>query len=240
MKNELMIKIGENEIKCIFLDGFYSNISPTSNLHSHNYTEIHILCGGAATFEIENESREFSGFHAFALPAGLLHRFSVIDGARHSAFLVETNLSKFVQKEIPEPLAFDFFNEIEKCEVSNDYTKISAYISLFCADLLELSPLTPTPITDIAFIVNNFFSVNYAKEASLAELAAELHYSEKQTARLVKKHTGKTFKQAMIDYRMSIAQHLAKNTNMSLSEIAERVGYNSYNGFWQVYRQYQK
>ncbi len=241
MKNELNVKIGNREIKCILLDGFYAGSDPTVNLHRHNYAEIHILCGKAATLELENEALTFSGCNSFAIPAGALHRFSGMDdGVLHSAFLIEAELPEFSQKAIPETLALDFFEETKKCEVSNDYNKIAAYISLFCCDLSALEPLCATPITDIAFIINNFLSVNYANESSLSELAAELHYSEKQTARLVKKYTGKTFRQAMIDYRMSIASHLAKNTDMPLSEIAERVGYNSYNGFWQVYRQYQK
>ena len=82
--------------------------------------------------------------------------------------------------------------------------------------------------------------MNYNKSVSLADLAAELHYSEKQTARLVQKHTGRTFKQAVVDYRVSVARQLERTTDLPLSEIAKQVGYNSYNGFWRSYRQRDK
>ena len=240
MKNELTVKIGTREVKCILLDGFYMNTPPTGNLHRHNYTEIHILCGELVCLELENKQLSFSGSCVFAIPAGKLHRFLDATNARHTAFLIESETDDFWQTDIPETTALAFFAEIEKCSDSGDYTKIAAYISLLCGDMIGERTLEVTPITDTAFIINNFFSVNYNKEASLADLAAELHYSEKHTERLVQKHTGMTFRQAMIEYRMSVASHLAKTTDMPLSEIAERVGYNSYNGFWQAYRQYQK
>ena len=240
MKNELSVKIGTRDVKCILLDGFYMNMPLTGNLHRHNYTEIHILCGESTCFELENRKLCFSGSCVFAIPAGKLHRFFCADGVQHSAFLIEAETEKFLQLDIPKETALSFFDEIKKCKDSENYTKVAAYISLLCSDIIGADALTATPITDTAFIINNFFSVNYSKEATLSDLAAELHYSEKHTERLVRKHTGMTFKQAMIEYRMSVASHLAKTTDMPLSEIAERVGYNSYNGFWQAYRQYQK
>ena len=237
MKNELLVRLGDSDVKCILMDGFYTPGPPTRTLHRHNYTEIHVISGARASFELDNREVTFEGFCAFALPHGVMHRFLSAEGeVRHSAFLTEQPLSAFTRCEISESVANDFFAETERCAETGNYARMSALISLLCCGIFDSCRQEATPVTDVAFIVNNFFSVNYNKNVSLADLAAELHYSEKQTARLVQKHTGRTFKRAIVDYRMSVARQLERTTDLPLSEIAKQVGYNSYNGFWRVYK----
>ncbi len=241
MKSELNFKIGAREVKCILLNGFQSNVPPTKTLHRHNYTEVHIISGDRVSFELENRIMLFSGSCIFAVPAGQLHCFpGDFENVCHSAFLIELSLEEFVSKKISDATSLSFFEALDGCSESSDYTKIAAYFAIFCNDLFCTEPLNVTPITDPAFIINDFLSMNYNKEVGLADLAAELHYSEKQTERLIKKHTGLTFKQAIVGYRMALAQHLMKTTNLPLSEIAQRVGYRSYNGFRQAYKQFGK
>lgn len=241
MKNELSVRLGDSDIKCILMDGFYTPDPPTRTLHRHNYTEIHVISGARVIFELDNREVTFDGFNAFALPSGVMHRFLSADGeVRHSAFLTEQPLSAFTRCELSAPVAEDFFAEAAMCAKTGNYARISALISLLCCNIFESCRQEATPVTDVAFIVNNFFSVNYNKNVSLSDLAAELHYSEKQTARLVQKHTGRTFKQAIVDYRMSVARQLERTTDLPLSEIAKQVGYNSYNGFWRAYKPQDK
>ena len=75
---------------------------------------------------------------------------------------------------------------------------------------------------------------------TIADLARQLHFSEKHTARLVLKHTGQTFTQALTAQRMTIARHLAATTDMSLGDISRYVGYRSYSGFWKAYEKGRK
>ena len=95
-----------------------------------------------------------------------------------------------------------------------------------------------TPMMDTAFIIHEFFSRGYNLDLRLSDLAELLHLSEKQTARLVEIHTGKTFKQALIAQRMNNARHLIALGEMSFAEIGEQLGYQSYAGFYKAYFKY--
>lgn len=73
----------------------------------------------------------------------------------------------------------------------------------------------------------------------LSDLAARLYLSEKQTERLVLKHTGQTFKQKLSDTRVAMANVLIRETEMPLHKVAEYVGYSSYSGFWKALQKTQ-
>ena len=239
MRNELVLHVGNTEKKCILGNGFYSSAMPTRNLHKHNYAEVHVIARGNACLKYENDCLPLSEGDAFIVPQNTLHAFEYYDGnIRHTAFLVETACDKLRKKKQDSRLLGLFFDEIEECEKTGDYAKISAYMTIICCDLFADSPVEAKSITDHAFLINDFFSMNYTRDASLSDLASELHFSEKQTERLVLAHTGTTFKKAMIAYRMSVAKHLADTTDMPFSEIAKRVGYSSYNGFRKAYSKY--
>jgi len=66
------------------------------------------------------------------------------------------------------------------------------------------------------------------------ELARLLCVSEKQAERLILKHTGLPYKKAVIGRRREIANWLMENTDLPLTEIATRVGYKSYSGFYKA------
>ena len=68
----------------------------------------------------------------------------------------------------------------------------------------------------------------------LCDLAEIPHLSERQTERLVIKHMGKSFKEALLDIRTEMAKKLMETTDMPMSEIAKSVGYKSYAGFWKA------
>lgn len=239
MRDEIIVKIGKQEKKCILGNGFYSSTVPTPNLHKHNYAEIHVVAKGDICLRYDTQRIDIQSGSVFLIPENKLHVFErYTEGLVHTAFLIESKNNDFKCLSLPPQLLECFFNEIEACEKHGDYAKISAYISIICCDLFPESRLSSQRVTDHAFLINNFFSMNYTKDVSLSDLAAELHFSEKQTERLVLSHTGTTFKKAMVAYRMSIADHLAETTDLSFAEIAEKVGYNSYNGFRKAYSKY--
>lgn len=239
MRDELVVKIGNQEKKCILGNGFYSSSAPTPNLHKHNYAEIHVVAKGRVCLKCDTKLVDISSGSVFLIPENTLHIFeSYDDDLLHTAFLIESKAFEFKCRNMPQEILLRFLEEIKNCEETKDYAKVAAYISLICCELFPECALTAKNITDHAFLINNFFSMNYTKNVSLSDLAAELHFSEKQTERLVIYHTGTTFKKAMIDYRMSIAKHLADTTDLSFIEIAKKVGYNSYNGFRKAYAKY--
>jgi len=239
MIQQLQITLGSTTKKCILGNGFYRNGKPTRNLHKHNYGEIHVLAKGAAVLEVENQKLALTAGDVVLIPEGLLHAFSDTSAdVQHTAFLVESHGAALQKHPQPTALLELFMAQIAQAETSGNMTRVAAYISLLCSDFFPEATVKAETITDHAFLIHNYFSRHYNQEASLEELAQQLHFSQRQTARLVQQYTGMPFKQALIAYRMAIAHHLAQTTELSLAQIAPMVGYNSYNGFWKAYTQY--
>jgi len=75
---------------------------------------------------------------------------------------------------------------------------------------------------------------------TLSTLADFFHYSEPYLCTLIKQNTGQNFTELIKGLRMSEAVDYLINTNMSIGDIAEKVGYNSSDHFSRVFRsQYQ-
>ena len=239
MLQQLQISLGGSPKKCILGAGFYRNGKPTRNLHKHNYAEVHVLAKGTAVLEVETRQMELVAGDVVLIPADLLHVFAASsEDVQHTAFLVESHAGELQKHSQPVALLELFMEQISRAETTGNMTKVAAYISLLCSDFFPEASVNAEAITDHAFLIHNYFSRHYSQDASLEELAQQLHFSQRQTARLVQQYTGKPFKQAIIDYRMAIAQHLARTTDLSLAQIAPMVGYSSYNGFWKAYTRY--
>lgn len=237
MNYELTVRVA-NDIRTVFLqEGFFSDSAPTPHLHEHTYTEVHIIHGGKCSFAIGGKVYEVCAGELIAIPAHTMHTcLSFGEGAKHAAFQIKVKLPRIMLCTADSDVLDCFFSQINESEKTREFSKISAYISLLCSDLLSADVRMGNPITDYAFIIHEFFSNRYVHEVTLSDLAYELHLSEKQTDRLVQRYTGNTFRKELARQRISVAKHLESTTDMSLSEISRYVGYRSYSGFWKAYR----
>ena len=71
---------------------------------------------------------------------------------------------------------------------------------------------------------------------SLSELADEFHYSKPHMCTLIKQNTGVSFSTLIRQVRLSEASRYLLKTDLSISDIAEMVGYNSADNFSRVFR----
>ena len=102
--------------------------------------------------------------------------------------------------------------------------------------IFDTNKISAEKIVDYSFIIEEYLKINYARDIKLSDLASELNLSEKHTERLIKKYTGNTFKQELASIRIKTAQMLLASTDMTMTEISEYVGYNSYSGFYKAYK----
>lgn len=77
---------------------------------------------------------------------------------------------------------------------------------------------------------------DYAKQITVNSAAEQLFISSSHLMRLFKKETGKTFNEYLTDYRISLAKHFLENENLSISEVAARVGYTDSKYFSKIYK----
>ena len=84
-------------------------------------------------------------------------------------------------------------------------------------------------------LVLQYIQHNY-RTLTLSSLAEFFHYSEPHLCTLIKQNTGRNFTELIRQLRMSDAVNMLTGTDLKISEIAERVGYNSADHFSRVFR----
>jgi YesN/AraC family two-component response regulator len=86
--------------------------------------------------------------------------------------------------------------------------------------------------------VFQFIEANYHQSISLNQVAQAFGYSPSYLTGLVRLKTGQTVNHWIIKRRMTAAQALLMETNQSVNQIAEAVGYQNAVHFFRQFRQY--
>lgn len=233
MSYEFNLYINGKESKA-FVQNFLMNAEHiTRVIHCHRYAEVHIICGGYARFLIDDEVCDFSSGSVCIIPRGTYHCcIENSESAKHIAFQTEAIPDGFASGMLSETMVNELVGMIEEKGVQSDCGALSALLSFACSPFFD--KIRMKKMTDRAAVIHEFISKNYNKDIKVSDLAEVLHFSDKQTERLVKKYTGVTFKNALADYRITVAEYLEKNTSMNEAEIAAYVGYSTYSGFWKA------
>ena len=87
-------------------------------------------------------------------------------------------------------------------------------------------------------IRNVLYHVNtYAADGlHLEDVAQEFHVSPNYLSMLVRKETGKTYREHVIEAKMRVSKQLLDDTRMRVEEIAHAVGYENYISFYNMFR----
>ncbi len=84
-----------------------------------------------------------------------------------------------------------------------------------------------------------FVNSEFAEEITAEQVAEQVNMSYSHFARSFKEVTGKTFTEYLNVTRVNEAEHLLTNTDLSIAEIAGKVGYNSISYFISIYKRYK-
>ena len=239
MHYELSFKMIERDYKAFLQDGFYVSPKTDTSLHKHNYAEIHVLGEGRAEFLIDNRPITVNGPAILTIPAPMMHCCTYQDEhLLHTAFQTDCQADQLRTYPIAEGIVKAFLEEIQRSQLTGNYSTVAFYIPLFC-NYYHREPLAVTEIKDYNFLISEFFILNYDKDVYLCDLAEQLHISERHAERLVLQYTGHSFREELVAVRMRIANQLMQREDASLEQIAKYVGYRSYSGFWKAMKRHE-
>ena len=239
MHYELSFRMIEKDYKAFLQDGFYVSPKTDTSLHKHNYAEVHVLGEGKAEFLIDNQTVTVNGPAVLTIPAPLMHCCTYQDEhLLHTAFQTDCQADAVRVYPIEGGMVKAFISEIQQCQFSGNYSAIALYIPVFC-NCYHKEHHGVTEIKDYNFLISEFFILHYDKDVYLADLAEQLHISERHAERLVLQYTGHSFREELVAVRMRIAKQLMQAENASLEQIAKYVGYHSYSGFWKAQKRYE-
>lgn len=233
MSCELKLYINGESKKAFLLAPLMNESNITRIVHSHKYAEIHIIYGGSATLLVENERHILSSGCICLVPAESYHCYLETDPSVNLiAFQTDADISEFKIRKISEAMLAETAAVIKDGGFYSDCSGLSALLSYAVSAFFPPVPVRKTE--DIGVAIYEFISRNYNKGITVGDLAKKLYLSERQTERLIKKYTGHTFKEAVTNYRLTVAAFLESVTDMSKEEIASYVGYLNYSGYYKA------
>lgn len=208
-------------------------------VHCHKYAEIHILVDGQADFLLDTSQKTFGSGDIFLIPADMYHCCTNAEAtAKHFAFQAAIHAEKPLSGHLSEHAVSELMSLLPDIQNGDSccasLTSLSSLLTYTCSALLSDKEEAPRMMTDIPATIYEFVSQNYNRSIKISDLADVLHFSEKQTERLVKKYTGVTFKTLLTRRRLLIAEFLEKSTDMNAHQIATYVGYTNYSGLWKA------
>lgn len=97
---------------------------------------------------------------------------------------------------------------------------------------------SPTGNMSRYFHLDMLLSDGYSKNITLKQIADALYVSERQASRIIHDIFGCTFSEIINSKRMQTASNMLANSDMSISDIATKVGYSSVKGFYSAFKKH--
>lgn len=226
--------------------------------HCNAEYELHILLQGSCSLEVEDRQLTLTENQAVLIAPGQYHHPKSV-GKDFERFSLPFTVSKgpllrVMQNCIPSCRVFSITPEILHICRNVSYENTAANIhqqemlvALLTQLFIHVERLLQLPQhpnrtactrkeASLVGQIDNFFERNFASHAGRAELARQLHLSERQLLRILQKSYGMGFQEKLINTRMDHASWLLRTTENTVTEIAGRVGYASEAAFFQVFK----
>lgn len=107
---------------------------------------------------------------------------------------------------------------------------------------LDTQKLVPAPIDNknenkYVAEMKKYIQANYLNTIKISDIATKLSVNRSHLYRIFKKETGTSIEDYIINIRMTHAKTLLTTTNMTVSDIANAVGYKNYSTFLKRFKQ---
>lgn len=233
------LKIGEVEVDIFYPDYFRQSTMCFTPLHSHRHTEIHYIIQGKAEYTIDNQKYIFETGDAFCIPQKIPHASNPLDAeVLFTSFTLNYHTCAFHHKKLSDHVQNALMEAFNESMQEKTLIPIIPYFYMFVMDLALQASLSLKKNTDYPYLISDYLGMHYNQDISLSDISKILNLSPKQTQRIIMKETGQTFLQMLTSRRIHMADYLMDNSDMTLNEIAQYVGYSSYSGFWKARKRF--
>ncbi len=220
-----------------------------NNIHRHTEHEVFFVLDGEMELVLENGAERYSSV-SVTVPAGAEH-YTVVDSERlfvvylspengETKRLFSEKLSDIFVSDIDEEMRF-YIDMIAKERSDEDCFHILSL--LFASFVKRLAPETAVKRETLSgtgkytFDIDGFIEERFTEEIRLPQLAKHLHLCEKQVSRVIKKEYNCSFSDLVKKKRLTVASMMLKHTDMTVSEIARKVGFENDNYFYRVFKE---
>ena len=223
-------------------------------VHYHAWHEIFLVWDEPLTLYLDKTARQYTNCVLLIPP---MVRHSTFRAADYRIAVSYRKSDKENQRqpldqflEATEPVAISLpagvmyhAREIERqLAMPDDYSRdrISACLQLiFCEIAAALTPKADSRENEInetyLETIENIL-VNFQQDINLGTVAKELGLSTRQVSRIIRKNYKATFSEMLSERRLDAAHHLLSHTNISVSEVVERVNFPSESYFYAQFK----
>lgn len=127
--------------------------------------------------------------------------------------------------------------EIHHWQQLTPETPLDTLISPLRAAILQQKNSPGLPATQFRQILD-MIETNYMREIRLTDVAKQFYLSANYLSVLIKKETGLTFSELLIQKRIALARKMLMETNLPIQDIMEQVGYKDYSCFIKLFKKH--
>ncbi|MGG4480831.1 AraC family transcriptional regulator [Paenibacillus illinoisensis] len=165
---------------------------------------------------------------------------SVMSNRKHNHFLVFKPENSTLVTEILENMMCELFEkEYYSDEIIDSYLVILFSILVRSKSQQQNSRVysgTKDEVTIVDFL--QYIEENYKENCKLVDMGQHFGFHPNYLSSLLKKGTGKSFKELLQIQRLTQASLYLTNTELSIPEIAEEIGYSSLTFFYKKFKEF--
>ena len=228
--------------------------------HFHDAYEIYYLEKGSITYFVDGNIYNVCRGDFVLIKPGLIH-ITKFDEREHKRILIyfkEKYLEEFIRIE---PSLLDIFDNVHIRLLRHENERAKDILRHLCVEcgkengsevlkkclagellcLIGKSGAEP-PVSDEnsenskILSVTSYINENYEKPLTLESLSKTFYQNSTYFSRNFKKMFGTGFKEYLTSVRMKAAVKLLKDSNLNVTQIAYRVGFNSQNHFCKIFK----
>ena len=216
--------------------------------HDHHYHQLVLPLIGNLSLSIDHHGGEVNEKKAAIIPAGSHHeysawndnRFLVADIPYASSPTLE-DLPPFIDIDSSLQFYIRFLHQqrIKKVHGNSTQQQMLLLLIQMMQERHDSSAhIGPVQIDQRVVVAKRFLEEHYQTTVTMVKLANISHLSIRQLSSLFKNQVGITPHHYLTKIRMQRAQYLLENSDLSIQQIADNVGYNSLSTFSDRFSQY--
>jgi len=227
--------------------------------HNHHHFEIHMVTQGWCQYQCGGKTVMLDDAELLLLPPGAYHKTILSENCIRMclSFQLHSSADRKVDmffrtfRSVHQPVLVkknqsvrNLLPEISRLADENapgflPREKLKVFCNGFLLSLFEVLADDACGVTDgvqtaapsTEYIIDNFFATHFTAASAKEELAKVLHLSSRQLHRLLRERYGKNYRQMQNEIRIQVAKGFLLDSDKSISEISECLGYSSPENF---------